>query len=63
MKKTNYFSVQIIILAIQEDDADVPEYLCDKISFELLKDPVITPSGHTYEREVILQLSNVIHCP
>ena len=24
---------------------EVPDYLCGKISFELLKDPVITPSG------------------
>jgi len=27
---------------------DVPDYLCGKISFELLSDPVITPSGITY---------------
>ena len=24
---------------------DVPDYLCGKISFEILKEPVITPSG------------------
>lgn len=29
---------------------DVPDYLCGRIGFELLKDPVITPSGITYER-------------
>ena len=29
---------------------DLPDYLCGKISFELLKDPVITPSGITYDR-------------
>merc|ERR1712059_41748 len=29
---------------------EVPEYLCGKISFEIMKDPVITPSGVTYER-------------
>lgn len=29
---------------------DVPDYLCGKISFEILKEPVITPSGVTYER-------------
>lgn len=28
---------------------DVPDYLCGKISFEILNDPVITPSGITYE--------------
>lgn len=32
---------------------DVPDYLCGKISFELLKDPVITPSGITYDRKDI----------
>jgi STIP1 family protein 1 len=24
---------------------DVPDFLCGKISFEILKEPVITPSG------------------
>lgn len=32
---------------------EVPDYLCGKISFELLVDPVITPSGITYERKKI----------
>lgn len=32
---------------------DVPDYLCGKISFEILQDPVITPSGITYERKDI----------
>ena len=30
---------------------EVPDYLCDKISFELLTDPVITPSGITYNKK------------
>lgn len=34
---------------------DVPDYLCGKISFELLKDPVITPSGITYDRKDITE--------
>ena len=25
---------------------DVPDFLCGKISFEILKEPVITPSGN-----------------
>lgn len=29
----------------------MPDYLCDKISFELLNDPVITPSGITYNKK------------
>lgn len=32
---------------------DVPDYLCGKISFELMRDPVITPSGITYDRRDI----------
>lgn len=28
----------------------MPDYLCGKISFEILRDPVITPSGITYDR-------------
>ena len=30
-----------------------PEYLCDPISSEIMKDPVMTPNGKTYERESI----------
>uniref|UniRef100_T1J5N3 E3 ubiquitin-protein ligase CHIP n=1 Tax=Strigamia maritima TaxID=126957 RepID=T1J5N3_STRMM len=32
---------------------DVPDYLCGKISFELMREPVITPSGITYDRKDI----------
>lgn len=32
---------------------DVPDYLCGKISFEIMRDPVITPSGITYDRRDI----------
>lgn len=32
---------------------DVPDILCCKISFEIMRDPVITPSGITYERKDI----------
>lgn len=31
----------------------MPDYLCGRISFEILKDPVITPSGITYDRKDI----------
>ncbi|KAI6191293.1 RING-type E3 ubiquitin transferase [Aphelenchoides bicaudatus] len=41
---------------------DIPDYLCGRISFELLKDPVITPSGITYDRANIKEhLSKVGH--
>lgn len=32
---------------------EVPDYLCGRISFELMKEPVITPSGITYDRKHI----------
>lgn len=35
-------------------DFQVPDYLCCKITLDILRDPVITPSGVTYERGVIL---------
>ncbi|XP_054784128.1 E3 ubiquitin-protein ligase CHIP-like isoform X1 [Prosopis cineraria] len=40
-----------------EDDtpAEVPDHLCCRISLEIFRDPVITPSGLTYERAVILE--------
>ena len=31
----------------------VPDFLCCKISYDIMKDPVVTPSGVTYERAVI----------
>ncbi|KAG0418248.1 hypothetical protein HPB47_005003 [Ixodes persulcatus] len=32
---------------------DVPDYLCGKISFEIMREPVITPSGITYDRRTL----------
>lgn len=32
----------------------VPDYLCCNITLDIFRDPVITPSGVTYERAVIL---------
>ncbi|VDP83547.1 unnamed protein product [Echinostoma caproni] len=41
---------------------EVPEYLCGRISFELMLDPVITPSGITYDkRSIIAHLRKVGH--
>ncbi|KAH6814421.1 carboxyl terminus of HSC70-interacting protein [Perilla frutescens var. frutescens] len=39
-----------------EDDTptEVPDYMCCKITLDIFRDPVITPSGVTYERAVIL---------
>lgn len=33
---------------------EIPDYLCCKITLDIFRDPVITPSGLTYERAVIL---------
>ncbi|KAG5514846.1 hypothetical protein RHGRI_036033 [Rhododendron griersonianum] len=33
----------------------VPDYLCCKITLDIFRDPVITPSGLSYERAVILE--------
>lgn len=47
--------VQTIFKCVKFDlqKRDVPDFLCGKISFEILTDPVITPSGITYERKDI----------
>jgi len=38
---------------MMQQKRDVPDILCCKISFEIMRDPVITPSGITYERRDI----------
>ncbi|KAJ3042110.1 STIP1 y and U box-containing protein 1 [Rhizophlyctis rosea] len=39
---------------------EVPDYYCGKISFEIMMDPVVTPSGITYDRAEIRQHLNKI---
>ncbi|ERM99800.1 hypothetical protein AMTR_s00099p00157650 [Amborella trichopoda] len=34
--------------------SEVPDHLCCKITLDIFRDPVITPSGITYERAVLL---------
>lgn len=34
---------------------EVPDYLCCQISMDIFRDPVITPSGVTYERSILLE--------
>ncbi|XP_004242428.2 E3 ubiquitin-protein ligase CHIP [Solanum lycopersicum] len=41
--------------AADDTPTEVPDYLCCKISLDIFRDPVITPSGFTYERAVILE--------
>ncbi|CAD5192230.1 unnamed protein product [Musa acuminata subsp. malaccensis] len=41
--------------AAQADQpTEVPDFLCCKITLDIFRDPVITPSGITYERAVLL---------
>jgi len=54
----NYISDVNALFAKVDDrraKREIPDYLCGKISFELLKDPVITPSGITYDRKDITE--------
>ncbi|KAI4356325.1 hypothetical protein L6164_000356 [Bauhinia variegata] len=37
-----------------DNPTEVPDYLCCRITLDIYRDPVIAPSGHTYERAVIL---------
>ncbi|CAG9861906.1 unnamed protein product [Phyllotreta striolata] len=53
-KCDNYLS-ELNQLFVKVDDRrrkrEVPDYLCGKISFEILQEPVITPSGITYDKK------------
>ncbi|XP_022830864.1 E3 ubiquitin-protein ligase CHIP [Spodoptera litura] len=52
----NYFTEYNVIASLYcfyHQKRDVPDYLCGKISFEILNEPVITPSGITYEKKDI----------
>nr|XP_029118423.1 E3 ubiquitin-protein ligase CHIP isoform X1 [Elaeis guineensis] len=41
--------------ALLDTPTQVPDYLCCKITLDIFRDPVITPSGVTYERAVLLE--------
>ncbi|XP_031113382.1 E3 ubiquitin-protein ligase CHIP isoform X1 [Ipomoea triloba] len=49
-------ALNLVFKKAAEDDTptEVPDYLCCNITLEIFRDPVITPSGFTYERAVIL---------
>lgn len=38
----------------EEEEEELPAYLLDPLTFELLDDPVLVPSGYTFSRSVIL---------
>jgi len=42
-----------VMVCLTQQKREVPDILCCKISFEIMRDPVITPSGITYERKDI----------
>ncbi|KAK1691813.1 hypothetical protein QYE76_008510 [Lolium multiflorum] len=42
-------------VVLDDTPGDVPDYLCCQITFEIFRDPVITPSGVTYERGILLE--------
>ncbi|TVU18423.1 hypothetical protein EJB05_34523, partial [Eragrostis curvula] len=59
---TDEYSEQLKLLSevftkatLADTPTDVPDYLCCQITFEIFRDPVITPSGVTYERAVLLE--------
>ena len=33
---------------------DIPDYLCCKISFDLIRDPYITNCGISYEKDILM---------
>lgn len=46
---------QVFLKAAKDDmPTEVPDYLCCKITLDIFRDPVIVPSGVTYERAVIV---------
>ncbi|KAL1211959.1 E3 ubiquitin-protein ligase CHIP [Cardamine amara subsp. amara] len=47
--------------AAEEDKpTEVPDYLCCNITLEIFRDPVVSPSGVTYERAAILEHLNKV---
>ena len=51
----------ILLIAFLQQKREVPDQLCGKISFEIMREPVIAPSGITYDKKDIeehLQVKN-----
>lgn len=42
------YNIIMWLLLLSLQCREVPDYLCGKISFELMVDPYVTPSGITY---------------
>lgn len=58
VSKVRSFAVTVFLIIFQK--RDVPDCLCGRISFELMREPVITPSGITYDRKDILEHLQVL---
>ncbi|KAJ0972194.1 hypothetical protein J5N97_020153 [Dioscorea zingiberensis] len=54
-KQLEYLAEVFSKAAEADKPTEVPDYLCCKITFDIFRDPVITPCGVTYERAVILE--------
>lgn len=39
----------------KQEELDIPDHFCCPITLGMMRDPVITPSGHTYERSAIVE--------
>lgn len=47
---------EVFCKAVEDDTpCEIPDYLCCKITLDILQDPVITPSGVSYERVALLE--------
>ncbi|KAK8167759.1 hypothetical protein BKA80DRAFT_265090 [Phyllosticta citrichinensis] len=40
---------------VNMEKREVPDYLIDNISFEIMHDPVVTKTGHSYERATLIE--------
>ncbi|KAM0940718.1 putative U box domain, tetratricopeptide-like helical domain superfamily [Dioscorea sansibarensis] len=54
-KQFEYLAEVFHKAALADRPSQVPDYLCCKITLDIFRDPVITPSGITYERAVLLE--------
>lgn len=41
--------------SLDEEEIDAPDYLCDPISFHLFHEPMVTPSGQSFEKSWLWQ--------
>jgi STIP1 family protein 1 len=58
--ETRLFGLRAVFAIAQEPGAapakrEVPDHLCDMITFEPMHDPVVTRNGHGYERATLME--------